>query len=213
MNWASLDFAWNYAKSQGAVFTGHTLITAQQIPSWVSGLSPTDQAAQVEEWIKLYCKKYPDYQLLNVVNEPLHGAPNYADAIGGAGSTGWDWVIWSYQKARLYCPNARLVISDYDILTDNANTQTFIQIVNLLKARNLIDGIAEQGHRLESASIPQISSNLNALAAIERPIYISELDLDFLDEAQQLAKMKQIFPLFYENIWVKGVTFWGYVRG
>lgn len=117
------------------------------------------------------------------MNEPLHGIPNYADAIGGAGATGWDWVIWSYQKARLHCPNANLIISDYDILTNDANTPSYIQLINLLKARNLIDGIGEQGHKLDLGSVSQISNNLNALATIQRPIYITELDFDYFDDA------------------------------
>lgn len=148
MNWAGLDLAWNHAKSQGILFKGHPLVWGQQIPSWVGSLSTTDQALQVEEWIRLYCKRYPDYQLIDVVNEPLHEIPNYADAIGGTGSTGWDWVIWAFQKTRQHCPNARLLLNDYDVLTNSTNINKFVQIVNELKTRSLIDGVVEQGHNL-----------------------------------------------------------------
>jgi endo-1,4-beta-xylanase len=82
------------------------------------------------------------------VNEPIHIIPSYSAAIGGAGSTGWDWVIWSFQKARLHCPNSKLLINDYDILNNAANTNSYLIIINLLKARNLVDGIGVQSHHL-----------------------------------------------------------------
>lgn len=213
MSWAGLDFAWNYAKTQGILFKGHTFMWGQQIPYWIGGLSATQQAAQVEEWIKLYCQRYSGPQLIDVVNEPLHETPNYVNAIGGTGSSGWDWVIWGYKKARQYCPNAKLLINDYYILTDTANTAKYIGIINLLKAQNLIDGIGCQAHHLETTSNSVILQNLNSLQATGLPVYISELDLDFADDTQQLNRFKSLFPLLYEHPAVKGVTFWGYTRG
>jgi endo-1,4-beta-xylanase len=213
MDWAGLDFAWNYTKSKGYLFKGHTFVWGQQIPYWVAGLSAADQAYQVEEWIKLYCQRYPDYQLIDVVNEPLHETPNYANSIGGTGATGWDWVIWAYQKARQYCPNAKLLINEYDVLNNDGNLAKYIQIINLLKARSLIDGIGEQAHHFEYTSMTQLQTNLNTLAATNLPIYISELDFDLGDNTQHLNRMKQVVPLFYEHPSVKGITFWGYIRG
>ena len=53
-------------------------------------------------------------------NEPIHTPPNgtngnanYIQALGGAGATGWDWVIWAYTKAREYMPtNTKLLINE-----------------------------------------------------------------------------------------------------
>ena len=59
----------------------------------------------------------------------------------------------------------------------------------------------------------QLQTNLNTLAATNLPIYISELDFDLGDNTQHLNRMKQVVPLFYEHPSVKGITFWGYVRG
>ncbi len=79
--------------------------------------------------------------MIDVVNEPLHAPPSYMNAIGGSGSTGWDWVIWAFEKARQYCPNAKLLINEYDVLSSTTNLANYISIINLLKARNLLDGI------------------------------------------------------------------------
>lgn len=98
--------------------------------------------------MQLYCQKYPLTQLIDVVNEPLHTPVSFASSIGGNGTTGWDWVIWCFQKARLYCPNAKLLLNDYDIVDSTLGTSSYLVIINLLKSQNLIDGIGVQGHNL-----------------------------------------------------------------
>lgn len=48
MNWASLDFAWNQVRSKGNLFKGHTFLWGLQVPSWLSSLSSSNQASQLE---------------------------------------------------------------------------------------------------------------------------------------------------------------------
>lgn len=66
--------------------------------------------------MQTFCQRYPNVDLIDVVNEPLHTRPAYADDLGGNGTTGWDWVIKSFEYARQYCPNAKLLINDYNIV-------------------------------------------------------------------------------------------------
>jgi endo-1,4-beta-xylanase len=213
MDWTKLDRAYNYAKSNSFPFKQHTLVWGNQEPAWVSSLSPAEQAAEVEEWIRLFGERYPDAEFIDVVNEPLHFPPSYANAIGGSGATGWDWVIWTFQKARQYCPNSQLLLNDYGILGNTKNTSDYLKIIDLLKARGLIDGIGEQGHGLEYAQSSKIESSLDALAATGLPIYISELDVDLANDADQLVTYQRLFPLLYEHPGVAGVTLWGYLIG
>jgi len=63
-----------------------------------------------------YCQRYPLTDFIDVVNEPLHAPPSFASALGGSGTTGWDWVVWCFQTARQKCPNAKLLLNDYDIV-------------------------------------------------------------------------------------------------
>ncbi|MDZ7261519.1 MAG: endo-1,4-beta-xylanase, partial [candidate division KSB1 bacterium] len=187
-NWSTLDQAYTYAKQRGFPFKYHTLIWGQQQPSWISTLSAQEKVEEVEEWIKLVGERYPDLDLVDVVNEalPSHNPPdgqnnraNYKDALGGNGKTGYDWVIWAFEKARQYLPTAKLLINDYGIINDNNATNQYLQIINLLKDRGLIDGIGVQGHRfeLEYADTTVLKNNLTKLAATGLPVYISEFDL------------------------------------
>lgn len=213
MNWSDLDVAYNHAQNQNIPFKQHTLVWGAQEPSWVAGLSPTEQAVEVEEWIQLYCERYPDTDMIDVVNEPLHVLPSFKDAIGGNGSTGWDWVVWSFQKAKQYCPGAELHLNDYGILGNKRNTSKFIEIINILNSQGLIDGIGLQAHGLEYARNNSIISSLNDLAATGVPIFISELDLEFDNDQDQLNRMQELWPILYEHPNVQGVTLWGYING
>jgi endo-1,4-beta-xylanase len=213
MVWADLDKAYNHALQKNYPFKQHTFVWGNQQPNWITTLTPAEQAAELEEWIRLYAERYPATHMIDVVNEPLHVIPSYANALGGSGSTGWDWVIWSFQKARQYCPNAKLLLNDYGILGSTKATSDYLKIINLLKTRGLIDGIGVQGHGLEYAQTSTIQKNLATLQGTGIPIYVTELDLEHADDATQLSMYKRVFPLLYEHPGVTAVTLWGYLAG
>jgi endo-1,4-beta-xylanase len=213
MNWANLDLAYNYAKGQGFPFKQHTFVWGQQQPDWIGGLTQAQQLEEVEEWIKSYCERFPATDYIDVVNEPLHAVPSYSGALGGAGSTGWDWVIWAFEKARQYCPNAKLALNDYNIISNNSATDQYLQIINLLKARNLIDVIGEQGHFLETTPMATITANLNKLDATDIPIHISEYDVNISNDNDQSLKYQEQFSVLWRHPGVQGITLWGYKQG
>lgn len=213
MNWSALDAAYKFAKNNGIPFKQHTLVWGQQQPSWVSALPAHERREEVEEWIKAFCERYPDTDYIDVVNEPLHAVPDYMSALGGTGSTGYDWVVWAFEKAREYCPNAKLILNDYNILSDNSATANYISLINILKSRGLIDIIGEQGHFLETTPLNTIQQNLDKLAETGLPIHISEFDIHIADDAQQRDRYEELFPVFWRHKSVHGITLWGYRQG
>ncbi|HYC69777.1 MAG TPA: endo-1,4-beta-xylanase [Opitutaceae bacterium] len=213
MNWVALDLAYNHAVASNFPFKEHTLVWGMQAPGWIAALPAAEQVAEVEEWFAAVAARYPALDQIDVVNEPLHVIPSYAAALGGSGATGWDWVIWSFQKARQHFPNSELLLNDYGILGSKRNTAEYIKIINLLKERGLIDAIGVQGHGLEYAQSSTIQANLNSLATTGLPIYVTELDLEHADDATQLSMYQRVFPLLYEHPGVVGVTLWGYLVG
>ena len=48
-------------------------------------------------------KRYPDLQLIDVVNEAIDGhqpdTPYFIEALGGKGKTGYDWLIKAFELA------------------------------------------------------------------------------------------------------------------
>ncbi len=213
MNWSSLDQAYDYAKSRGYPYKHHTLVWGSQQPGWISGLSQDEQRAEVEEWIQAVGQRYPNMDFIDVVNEPLHDPPPYKDALGGDGSTGWDWVIWVFEKARQYC-NGQLILNDYGIVNDGNAATNYITIINLLKDRGLIDAIGVQAHcfNVEAYDVSTLQSNLDRLAQTGLPIYVAEFELRG-DDSTQLQRYQEKFPVFWEHSGVYGVTLWGYIQG
>ncbi len=213
-NWSKLDQAVNFSRTNNYPFKHHTFVWGNQEPSWLGGLSDNARAAEVEELIRDTCARYPYLDMIDVVNEPLHAPSNARWGLGGDGSTGWDWVVRSFELARQYCPNSKLLLNEYGIINDRNAATTYRNIVNILKARGLIDGIGLQSHsfNLKNYSAATLRGNLDFLAQTGLPIYISEWDIDGYDQ-DQLTQFQQKFPVVWEHSAVKGVTLWGYVQG
>ncbi|MGO4529060.1 endo-1,4-beta-xylanase [Paenibacillus sp. 2TAF8] len=211
MNWGQADMAYNYAKNNNMPFKFHTLVWGSQAPNWINGLSATDQRNEVLQWIRAAGQRYSQSEYVDVVNEPLHAKPAFRNAIGGDGQTGWDWVIWSFQQARQAFPNSKLLINEYGIIGDPAKADQYIQIINLLKNRGLVDGIGIQAHHfnMDNVSVNTMNIVLNKLQATGLPVYVSELDMTG-DDNTQLQRYQQKFPVLWKHPAVKGVTLWGY---
>ena len=43
--------------------------------------------------------------MIDVVNEPINAPAGYREALGGAGATGYDWVITAFTMARKHSPS------------------------------------------------------------------------------------------------------------
>ena len=222
MNFAALDDSYAVARANGMPFKLHTLIWGNQQPAWIETLPPAEQLEEIDEWYAALAARYPDVDTVEVVNEPLHDPPgtpgngggNYINALGGAGVTGWDWIVTAFRMARQHFPNAELLLNDYSIVNNTADTARYLEIIALLQAEDLIDAIGEQGHAFSTrGSVDVMRSNLDALAGPGLPIYITELDIDGPTDEIQLTDYQRIFPLFWEHPGVYGVTLWGYLPG
>ncbi len=227
-NWSDLNAAYVFAKSHSLPFKDHTLIWGNQQPAWISTLDSASQVNVLDQWITKVSQRFPNIDMVDVVNEPLHNPPdgqssraNFKAALGGNGATGWDWVIWAFTKARAAMPNAKLLLNEYSIINDTAATTQYLGIINLLKDRSLIDGIGVQGHRfeLESADTTRVKYNLDRLQATGLPVYISEFDLGNIgntgtpNDLAQTNLYKKVFPILWRHPAVKGITIWGYIEG
>jgi endo-1,4-beta-xylanase len=223
-NFTNLDNIYNYALNNGLLFKEHCLVWGNQQPGWIAGLDSAARRAAVRKWIDTIGHRYPSISFVDVVNEPFHAPPVYAKALGDSGVTGWDWVITAFQWARESCAlGVKLILNEYNILSNYDVTTNYINLISLLKVRGLIDGIGIQGHYFEFRSrvgasggytydINTIKLNLNRLATLGLPIYITEFDVDEPVDATQLAQYQIYFPIFWDHPAVKGITFWGYIQ-
>lgn len=216
MNWAGLDAVHDYAKQHGIPFKQHNFVWGAQQPSWISGLSQADQRAEVEEWIRLFCQRYPDTEMIDVVNEPPpHTTPPYSAALGGAGASGYDWIVQTFKWARQYCPSSILILNDYNTIEYGNDNSHFIDIVQRIQGAGApIDAIGAQAHAAFNISTDTVKGYIDKLASSTGlPVYISEYDINLADDNKQKTVMQSQFTMFWTDPNVKGVTLWGYVEG
>lgn len=223
-NWGPLDKTYDYAISHHFPFKFHNLIWGSQQPSFMQKgvLDSVEQYRAIVNWIDSCGHRYPKSAMCDVVNEPIHTPPDgggsparadYIQALGGKGRTGWDWVIKAFELAKAaFPPTTKLLLNEYGIVNSSSTTEEYIKIIDLLKARHLIDGIGVQAHTFSVVGTPvsEMLANLDSLATTGLPIYISELDINEQSDTTQLEEYKTIFPVLYQCPDVKGVTLWGY---
>jgi endo-1,4-beta-xylanase len=225
-NWTDLDAAYKLAKDNGFPFRFHVLTWGAQQPTWMDNLSPADQLIEIKQWYAAVAQRYPGIDFIEVVNEPLHQPPgtssnggNYVNALGGNGTTGYDWVLMAFRLARQYFPNTRLMLNDYSVENSATSAARYLALIQLLQRENLVDAIGIQGHSFSSygTASTTLTNSLNTIGSSGLPLYITELDIhgdgSFNDDAAQLAEYQRVFPLYWENPYIKGVSLFGYLPG
>jgi endo-1,4-beta-xylanase len=222
MVWDELDAAYLFARQNGMPFKMHVLVWGNQQPAWIEALPPAEQRAEIEQWFAAVAQRYPDLDYVEVVNEPLNDPPskpddgggNYVEALGGAGQSGWDWILTSFRLARKHFPRSKLMINEYSILNNTRDAERYRQIIELLKQEQTIDAVGIQGHAFETRLHAEaMLQNLERVAGAGLPIFVTELDVDGLEDDEQLADFQRLFPLFWQHPAVRGVTLWGYRPG
>jgi len=223
MNWTELDAAYALAKSNGFPFRFHVLVWGNQQPNWIAALPQAEQLTEIQQWFEAVAARYPNIDYVEVVNEPTNDPPDgaedggYINALGGSGTTGWNWVITAFRMARDRFPaTTKLVLNEYNVTNGGKITQ-YLQIINLLKAQNLIDVVGVQAHSfsttIDLTSSAMTKTNLDLLAATGLPLMVTEMDIDGPTDARQLSEYQRIFPIFWEHPSVIGITLWGYRPG
>lgn len=224
MDWEALDAAYQFAQAHGFPFHFHVLVWGNQQPDWIRSLPPAEQRREIEQWFAAVAARYPVLDFVEVVNEPLHDPPakddagggNYLQALGGAGATGWDWILESFRLARRHFPRAKLLLNDYSIVNSTADTQRYRGIIDLLHQEKLLDGIGLQVHAFETTRdvpVATLRANLDVLAQPGLPLYVTEMDIDGPTDQQQLQDYQRVFPVFWEHPAVHGITLWGFRPG
>jgi endo-1,4-beta-xylanase len=216
MNWSGLDAMYAYAQDHGIPFKQHTLVWGSQQPDWVEGLPQSEQRAEVEEWIRAYCERFPNTALIDVVNEPPpHTEPSYMAALGGDGQSGWDWIVQAFNWAHQYCPNAILILNDYNNIEYGSDNSHTIDIVKRIQAAGApIHAVGAQAHGCEDLPVATVKMHIDKITSeTGLPVYITEFDLDIADDNRQKQVMESMFTMFYHHPNVPGITLWGYIHG
>ncbi|MBN2526026.1 MAG: endo-1,4-beta-xylanase [Deltaproteobacteria bacterium] len=213
-NWATLDTIYAYAEDHNILFKEHTFIWGSAAPASMASVGEKE----IREWMTLFCDRFPNTRLIDVVNEPPpHTTLTFANNIGGGTGDDWMWIINSFKWAKDACPNAVLILNDYNNIEWEADNSHQIDLINtVLKGGGPIEAIGVQAHDLDHKSV----TFETASALLERlhretglPVYITEMDISTPDDDEQLEYYQTYIPYFMNLDYVKGITLWGWIYG
>jgi endo-1,4-beta-xylanase len=214
--WTDLDAMVQFADRHSVIAKHHCLVWGMQQPDWTQ--EAADMSNAVDDVIADFFERYSKtIALVDVVNEPISQPPAYRSQLGGDGESGWDWVVWTFRRARLHGKShgftGKLILNEWGIENDEGKLGRFRQIVSILQQEAVIDAVGVQGHFLEDADPARVKQNLDSLAETGLPIYISEFELDIADDAKHQQQFAALFSIFWEHPAVRGVTVWGHREG
>ncbi|WP_437499481.1 endo-1,4-beta-xylanase [Sorangium sp. So ce1099] len=214
-DWSKLDAIYKYAQDNNIIFKHHVFVWGSQQPDWVGRLSGAEQQSAVRDWMKSFCERYPDTKYIDVVNEPPpHTTPSYKNGIGGDGASGWDWIVNSFKWAREFCPGAVLILNDYNNIEYENDHNNFMRIAKaVIDAGAPVDALGAQAHDAYKINTSTVKSYLDKMAALGKPVYITEYDIGIADDNQQKRVMEEQFTMFWNHPSVPGITLWGYIVG
>ena len=216
-NWGGCDNAYNYAKNNNFPFKFHALIWGAQYPKWLESQTPEQRYKEIVQWMDQVKKRYPNLQLIDVVNEAITGhqagTPYFIEALGGTGKTGYDWLIKAFELAYERWPNAILIYNDFN--TFQWQKSEFIDLVRTLRdAGAPIDAYGCQSHDLTDMGFSSFKSAMTEIQnALKMPMYSTEYDIGTSDDNKQLQQYKDQIPYMWEQDYVAGITLWGYLYG
>ncbi|HKO91716.1 MAG TPA: endo-1,4-beta-xylanase, partial [Polyangiaceae bacterium] len=220
-NWTGVDEALALAEENGFPFRFHVLVWGSQQPDWIEDLPPAEQLAEIRQWFEAVNERYGQrITFLEVVNEFDNQPPNadnegnYIEALGGAGESGFDWVINAFRMAReIFPPSVKLMLNEFSVINTQTRTDLYVRVVERLKEENLIDAIGEQAHAFSTRGpVEDMIGRINQLGETGLPLYMTEMDVDG-PPGQQLIDFQRLFPPIWENPNVQGITLWGYRDG
>ena len=216
-NWNGADNAFNYAKNHNFTYKFHALVWGAQYPGWLESLSAKERFAAMTNWFDHAKAKYNTLPMIDVVNEAVgmhqQGNPMMKETLGGGGKTGYDWLIKAFEMAYERWPDAILIYNDYNSI--QWDIDNYITLVQALRDNGApIDAYGNQSHELSDISKTNLTNALKKQQdALKMPMYITELDIDKANDAQQKTQYQNVLPTMWEQPYCAGVTLWGYVLG
>lgn len=221
MNWTGGDRIRDFAEKNGIPWKFHTLVWGAQYPAWMTSLSQADQLEEITEWFDAAKARYPDVPMIDVVNEAYeanggkHAPVPFKDALGGAGSTGFDYIVTAFKMARERWPNAVLIYNDYNTLEwTNEINWVKTTIPKLVAAGAPIDAIGFQAHGLKYTSASTLKTRLDDIwNATRLPFFITGYDIGDANDSTQKATIADQFAVMWNHPKIVGITYWGYIVG
>ena len=205
------DSLYEFSKSHGIQFRGHTLVWHGALPDWfASTVNAANAKTMMQEHISTSMRHYAGkIHSWDVVNEAVWVADKRAD---GLRITPWlqyigpDYIPIAFHAAHEADPAATLVYNDYFLETEDAAGEAkrravWTLIAGLKKRGVPIHALGVQSHLVGDANVtgPNFKSFLQAISDLGLNIVITELDVDDRSLPPEVAVRDRIVATQYFN--------------
>ncbi|ELU03049.1 hypothetical protein CAPTEDRAFT_54676, partial [Capitella teleta] len=162
----------------------------------------------------------------DVNNEQLHGQW-YSGKLNDT-----DLLTWMFKEFHSLVPSAKLFVNDFSVFagaTHNivccfhtcAGIESYSQMFHSLQAYKRqverllatgapIGGIGVQAHFSKPSPMVSYMKRLSVLAQTGIPIWLTEMDVRFGNDDEQVAFLDDILRLTFSLPYVEGIIFWGF---
>ena len=190
-DWSAADQLVNFAKANGQLVRGHTLVWHSQLPSWFStdGVTTSFTPQQVRDLLYKHVVDEVSHfrgQIWqwDVVNEAFNddGTPResvFYMAYQALGLNGLDYIADAFRWAHQADPKALLFYNDYNIEGLGPKSDAVYALAKQLRAEGVpIDGIGAQGHLDTKYGFPdRMQQNLQRFADLGLKVALTEVDV------------------------------------
>ncbi|MFE9860051.1 endo-1,4-beta-xylanase [Streptomyces sp. NPDC005780] len=180
-DWAAADELVDFARANGQLVRGHTLLWHNQLPAWL-----TEGDFSADELRAILRKHITDEAghfkgriwQWDVVNEAFNDDGTLRDSIW-LRKLGPGYIADAFRWAHQADPKAKLFINDYNIEGVNAkSTALYDLVVELRKQHVPIDGVGIQGHLAVQYNAPHdIADNMKRFDDLGLETAITEADV------------------------------------
>jgi len=228
-DFSECDRIYSWAESKNVKFKFRNLLWGSRLPTWLRHLDTAETKKAVEKWFDAVAQRYPEPDMIEVVNEAARDSKGkynsgfgafdkVIDALGGDNDD-YKFVATAFKMARKRWPYATLIYNDV-----NANAWQ-----NNLGA-NVIQKIKEQHAPVDAYGLTAYNQTFQGTGpqscmmatkikkGIEEiyeqtklPLFISEYSVNTGNDSLKKACYSEQIPVFMESEYIAGVTIGGYI--
>jgi endo-1,4-beta-xylanase len=180
-DWSAADQLVGFAKANGQLVRGHTLVWQNQLPDWLN--SGTYTSAQLRDLLHKHITDEVshfkgDIWQWDVVNEAFNDDGTMRDTLW-LRAMGPGYIADAFRWAHQADPRALLFYNDYNIEGIGAKSDAVFALVKQLRAEGVpINGVGAQGHLDTKYGFPsQMQQNLQRFADLGLKVALTEVDV------------------------------------
>ena len=180
-DWSAADQFVSFAKANGQLVRGHTLVWQNQLPNWLT--TDTYTSAQLRDLLHRHITDEVSHfkghiWQWDVVNEAFNDDGTMRDTLW-LRAMGPGYIADAFRWAHQADPRALLFYNDYNIEGMGAKSDAVFALVKQLRADGVpINGIGAQGHLDTKYGFPsQMQQNLQRFGNLGLKVALTEVDV------------------------------------